>query len=66
MISSCLREDLEAFSLHMVEADGEVDFEFPPLGNMEPISQFDFSHLGLVQKDTPKKQEPKTSVIVTV
>ena len=66
MISSCLREDLEAFSLHMVEADGEVDFEFPPLGNMEPISQFDFSHLGLVQKDTPMIQKPKTSVIVTV
>lgn len=46
----CFRENVEAYTLNMVEDDGEVDLDFPPLDNREPISKFGFTKLALVEK----------------
>ncbi|XP_067946635.1 target of rapamycin complex 2 subunit MAPKAP1-like [Watersipora subatra] len=43
-----LHKDLELYSLHMTEDDGEVDDDFPALDHKQPISKFGFAKLALV------------------
>jgi len=40
--------NVDAYSLHIMEDDGEIDSDFPPLENREPVSKFGFDQLGLV------------------
>lgn len=42
--------DVGEFRLHLVEDDGEVDSDFPPLDGGEPISKFGFARLALVHR----------------
>ena len=39
---------MDAYSLHIMEDDGEIDSDFPPLESREPVSKFGFDQLGLV------------------
>jgi len=39
---------VDAYSLHIMEDDGEIDSDFPPLESREPVSKFGFDQLGLV------------------
>ena len=42
---------LDAYTLHIMEDDGEIDADFPPLESQEPVSKFGFDQLGLVVND---------------
>jgi len=39
---------VDAYSLHIMEDDAEIDSDFPPLESREPVSKFGFDQLGLV------------------
>ena len=59
------RENPEAYLLHMVEDDGEVDIDFPPLDVREPISKFGFAKLSLVERtDVPSSHKQAYEVSV--
>ena len=48
-LSCCDSEsNVDAYSLHIMEDDGEIDSDFPPLESREPVSKFGFDQLGLV------------------
>lgn len=46
-----LKENVEYYSLHIAEDDGEVDLDFPHLDPKELISKFGFTVLALVEKN---------------
>jgi len=58
--------NVNAYTLHMVEDDGEVDSDFPPLEGREPFSKFGFNKLALVVKSVVLRSAVKQSTDVTV
>jgi len=49
LLMSCVSESsVDAYSLHIMEDDGEIDSDFPALESREPVSKFGFEQLGLV------------------
>lgn len=58
--------NVDAYTLNMVEDDGEVDCDFPPLDSREPISKFGFNKLALVVKSVIPRSAAKQSTDVTV
>lgn len=60
-----LQPNIEAYTLHIAEDDGEVDMDFPALDNREPISKFGFSKLALVEREKGSWPSNK-SVVVTI
>ncbi|XP_033732497.1 LOW QUALITY PROTEIN: target of rapamycin complex 2 subunit MAPKAP1-like [Pecten maximus] len=61
-----LNENIEMYSLHIAEDDGEVDMDFPSLDPREPVSKFGFAKLALVEKNIPTQTLSKASLVVTV
>lgn len=57
---------MDAYTLNMVEDDGEVDCDFPPLDSREPISKFGFNKLALVVKSVVPRANVKQSTDVIV
>ncbi|XP_077986303.1 target of rapamycin complex 2 subunit MAPKAP1-like [Glandiceps talaboti] len=57
-----LKENVDGYSLHIAEDDGEVDTDFPALDNREVISKFGFQTLALVEFERPA--EPDKRVIL--
>lgn len=51
------------YGLYMVEEDGDVDTDFPPLENTEPCSKFCFNFLALVErKDSTGGDSPSVKL----
>ena len=57
---------MDAYSLHIMEDDGEIDSDFPPLENREPVSKFGFDQLGLVLNHNSPSQSDSTSNMTPV
>ena len=57
---------MDAYSLHIMEDDGEIDSDFPPLENREPVSKFGFDQLGLVLNHNSSSQSDSTSNMTPV
>jgi len=49
-----------------MEDDGEIDSDFPPLENREPVSKFGFDQLGLVLNHNSSSQSDSTSNMTPV
>ena len=64
----CFQNEVKCYSLHMAEEDGEVDPDFPALGDDELMWKFGFSHLAIVEKHKATKQPviSKSSVEVMI
>jgi len=57
------REDLNEYSIHIAEDDGEVDWDFPCLDDNEAVAKFGFNYLALVQKtESSKSRAPTVSM----
>ena len=58
---------MDAYTLHIMEDDGEIDLDFPPLESREPVSKFGFDQLGLVVNHTSLQSAAASKMIpVTV
>jgi hypothetical protein len=61
-----LETDIAAYTLNMVEDDGEVDTDFPPLDSREPVNKFGFNKLALVAKSVSPHSIVKKSKMLVV
>ncbi|XP_077869840.1 target of rapamycin complex 2 subunit MAPKAP1-like, partial [Saccoglossus kowalevskii] len=57
------QKDVDRYSLHIAEDDGEVDSDFPALDNREVISKFGFHTLAFVEAPTPPEPDKKAILV---
>nr|CAD7396535.1 unnamed protein product [Timema cristinae] len=54
---ACYRESVDHYGLHIVEDDGEVDWDFPCLEPRETVGKFGFGFLALVERTEKRDRQ---------